>query len=65
MDPLQILRERGGVDDAFIENAATLVSQSGRTYESVFLELGMSADDVRTFFAEYYQVPAYKTPEGF
>lgn len=65
MDPLQILRERGGVDDAFIENAAKLVSQSGRTYESVFLELGMSGNDVRTFFAEYYQVPAFKTPEGF
>lgn len=65
MDPLQILRERGGVDDGFIEKAATLVTQTGRTYESVFLELGMSADEVRTFFAEYYQVPAFKTPEVF
>ena len=65
MDPLQILRERGGVADAFIENAGKLISQPGRTYESVFLELGMSADDTRDFFAEYYQVPAFKTPEAF
>jgi len=65
MDPLQILRERGGVDEAFITNAANLVSQSGRTYESAFLELGMSADDTRIFFAEYYQVPAFKAPEAF
>jgi type IV pilus assembly protein PilB len=65
MDPLQILQERGGVTDAFIENAGKLIAQGGRTYESVFLELGMSADDVRNFFAEYYQVPAFKTPEAF
>ncbi len=65
MDPLQILRERGHVDSAFIENAAKLISESGRTYESVFLELGMSPDDVRDFFAEYYQVPAFKIPEIF
>ena len=65
MDPLQILQERGGVTDAFIENAGKLIAQGGRTYESVFLELGMSADDARSFFAEYYQVPAFKTPEAF
>jgi type IV pilus assembly protein PilB len=65
MDPLQILRERGGVDDAFIENASKLLSQNNRTYESVFLELGMSADETRSFFAEYYQVPAFKSPEPF
>ena len=65
MDPLQILQERGGVTDAFIENAGKLIAQGGRTYESLFLELGMSADDARSFFAEYYQVPAFKTPEAF
>ena len=65
MDPLQILQERGGVTGAFIENAGKLIAQGGRTHESVFLELGMSADDARSFFAEYYQVPAFKTPEAF
>jgi type IV pilus assembly protein PilB len=65
MDPLQILRERGQVEASFIEKASQLVLETGRSHESVFLELGMSPDDVRTFFADYYQVPAFAIPEGF
>jgi type IV pilus assembly protein PilB len=65
MDPLQILRERGQVEATFIEKAAELFVETGRSYESIFLELGMSADQVRDFFADYYQVPAYSLPEGF
>ncbi len=65
MDPLQALQQRGGVDDSFIERAETLALESGRTYESIFLELGMPANEVRDFFAEYYQVPAFEPKEGF
>jgi type IV pilus assembly protein PilB len=65
MDPLQIVRERGGVDDAFVQKAEALLSQSGRSYESVFIELGLERDKVRDALAEYYQVPAFKVPEGF
>lgn len=65
MDPLQILRERGQVEASFINKATALVLETGRSHESVFLELGMSADDVRNFFADYYQVPAFSIPEGF
>ena len=65
MDPLQILRERGQVDASFIDKAAQLVSETGRSYESVLLELGMTSDEVRDFFADYYQVPAFVMSEGF
>ncbi len=65
MDPLQILRERGEVEPSFIDKATDLVAETGRSYESVFLGLGMSSEKVRTFFSEYYQVPSFTIPEGF
>ena len=64
MDPLQILRERGGVDDSFISHVGELV-ESGRSHEEAFLEAGMTPADVRDFFSEYYQVPSFTLPEGF
>lgn len=64
MDPLQILRERGGIEDSFIQRATELVSE-GRSYESAFLELGMATSDIRDFFSDYYQVPSFTIPEGF
>ncbi len=65
MDPLQILRERGQVEASFVNKAAQMVLETGRSYESVLLELGMSVDEVRNFFSDYYQVPAFTIPEGF
>lgn len=65
MDPLQALKKSGIVDEAFIEKAEQVALESGRPYESVFLELGMSEEKVRDFFADYYQVPAFAVPEGF
>lgn len=65
MDPLQVLKERGSVDSAFIEQAETLANDTGRSYESIFLELGMPAREVKDLFAEYYQVPEFTIPEGF
>ncbi len=65
MDPLQTLQESGGVDDAFIKKAERIMSETGRSHESVFLELGMSPREARDFFAEYFQVPAFVPPEGF
>lgn len=65
MDPLQKLKERGGVDEFFISKAEQIINETNRSYESVFTELGMSANEVRTFMAEYYQVPPFEIPEGF
>ena len=65
MDPLQILKQSGGADETFIKQAQQLLEDTNRSYESVFLELGMAADDVRNLVAEYYQVPAFDIPEGF
>tara|TARA_B100000508_G_scaffold138723_1_gene135365 strand:- start:8351 stop:10183 length:1833 start_codon:yes stop_codon:yes gene_type:complete len=65
MDPLQALQERGGIDASFIKQAEKIVVETGRSYESVFLELGMTKADTRSFMAEYYQVPGFEIPEGF
>ena len=65
MYPLQVLQERGGVSEDFIRQAERLAAETGRSFESIFIELGMSPADVRTFFAEYYQVPAFIAPEPF
>ena len=65
MDPLQALKERGGVDDTFVTQAERIISETGRSHDEVLIELGMAPDDVRQFMAEYYQVPAFTIPEGF
>jgi type IV pilus assembly protein PilB len=66
MDPLQILRERGGVDEPFIEKVRLLLQeQPARSIESALIEAGMSADETRDFFTDYFQVPSFKIPEGF
>ncbi len=65
MDPLQTLQARGTVDESFIRQAERLHGETGRPYDSIFVELGMSAAATRDFFAEYYQVPAFEIPEAF
>jgi type IV pilus assembly protein PilB len=65
MDPLQALQERGGVDEAFILEAERMVSETGELYDSVFIKLGMDENEVRTFMADFYQVPPFAIPEGF
>lgn len=66
MDPLQVLLERGGVDSAFIEKVRSLLQeQPGRGLESVLLEAGLTPEETRDFFADYFQVPSFKIPEGF
>jgi type IV pilus assembly protein PilB len=65
MDPLQTLKTRGAVDDAFITQAERVISETGKTYDTVFIELGLEPSFVRDFMAEYYQVPSFAIPEGF
>lgn len=65
MDPLQALKERGGVDESFITQAEQIIEETGRSHESVFAELGMPKDEIRSFFANYFQVPAFSVPDGF
>lgn len=65
MDPLQALQKRGGVDETFIRQAENIIAETGRSYESVFIELGLSREEVRNFMAGYYQVPAFEIPDGF
>lgn len=65
MNPLQALKQRGSIDDSFVTEAERIIGETGRSYESVFVELGLSQASVRDFMAEYYQVPAFIIPEGF
>ncbi|MCA9361982.1 type II/IV secretion system protein [Candidatus Kaiserbacteria bacterium] len=65
MNPLQALFESGKVDDTFVTETERIMGETGRSYESVFVELGMSQTEVRDFMAEFYQVPAFIIPEGF
>lgn len=65
MDPLQALKEQGGVDESFITQAERIISETGRPYDSVFIELGLEKSKVRDFMASYYQVPSFVVPEGF
>lgn len=65
MDPLQALKNSSDVDSTFIEQAESMLAETGRSYDSVFIELGMDKDEVRDYMANYYQVPAFPLPEGF
>jgi type IV pilus assembly protein PilB len=65
MDPLQALKERDGIDENFITQAERIIGETGKTPEVVFIELGMDKKEVRSFMAEFYQVPAFVIPEAF
>lgn len=65
MDPLQVLQKEGKVDEAFITNAERIIADTGKSYEVVFLELGMSKTDVRKLMSDFFQVPPFVIPAGF
>ncbi len=65
MDPLQVLKDQGEVGDQFISQAERLISETGKPYDKVFAELGMSQSAVRKFLADFFQVPPFEIPAGF
>lgn len=65
MDPLQALRDKPGIDPQLVAQVEQLMSESGETLETALLNVGMAVDDVREFFAEYYQIPSFTIPPGF
>ncbi|MFT7644720.1 MAG: type IV pilus assembly protein PilB [Candidatus Paceibacteria bacterium] len=65
MDPLKVLKQQGEVDETFIKKAEQIISDTGRSYESVLLELGMTQPDVLKYMSQYYEVPSFFIPEGF
>lgn len=65
MNPLEALKSQNKVDEAFVEQAERIIAETGRSYESVFIELGMTRESVLDFMSEFYQVPAFVIPEGF
>jgi type IV pilus assembly protein PilB len=65
MDPLKVLKQKGEVDEIFIKKAEQIISETSRSYESVFLELGMTQSEIRKSMSQYYEVPSFVIPEGF
>jgi type IV pilus assembly protein PilB len=65
MDPLQVLKKEGSVDQAFIDKAEQLITETDKSYEAVLLELGMSKVDVAKLMSDFFQVPLFSIPEGF
>lgn len=65
MDPLQTLKDSGSVEESIITQAERIIAETGRSVDSVLIELGLNKNDVRTFMANFYQVPEFIIPEGF
>ena len=65
MDPLHLLKEQGKIDDQLLTKAEELVATGEESYESALIKSGLDPTEVKKFFAEYFQVPAFSIPEGF
>jgi type IV pilus assembly protein PilB len=65
MNPLEVLKERPGIDEAFVNGVVTQMQETGKSLEAALLETEMSPNDVRDFFAKYYQIPGFEVPEAF
>tara|TARA_B100002051_G_scaffold271729_1_gene307019 strand:- start:3127 stop:4965 length:1839 start_codon:yes stop_codon:yes gene_type:complete len=65
MDPLQALKESGKVDDSLLAKVEQQMAHEGVSLEVALLDAGFPADDLRSFMAEFYQVPAFEIPAGF
>jgi type IV pilus assembly protein PilB len=65
MNPLDTLKNRPGVEASFVEQVVEKMQETGKSLEVTLLALGMSPDEVRDFFADYYQIPSFNIPEGF
>lgn len=64
MDPLQALQNLGELTPAQVAEAQQQLDTS-QSYETVLLNIGVTADRARELLAEYYQVPGFSLPEGF
>ena len=65
MNPLQVAVEKGKIDASLSEKIENSSTESGASYEDSLREAGVSADDVREIFAEYFQIPSFAFPDGF
>jgi type IV pilus assembly protein PilB len=65
MNPLEILLNKGKVEEVVANQIVESVEVGDKTLEQSLLEAGVEEDDVRSAFAEYYQVPSFVIEEGF
>ncbi len=65
MNPLEILLDRGDITESFAAQAEEMMKEKGQSLEATLIELGLSAEMVRSLFAEYFNVPPFIIPEGF
>ncbi|HMA78111.1 MAG TPA: ATPase, T2SS/T4P/T4SS family, partial [Candidatus Paceibacterota bacterium] len=65
MDIFSALKESGLVTAEQLAVLEREAAESGRSIESLLLEGGVPAADIKQFYAQYYDVPAFTLPEGF
>lgn len=65
MNPLEILVSNGDITEDFAEKVLSTVNESGKSLETVLIEMEVPKDKVRKVFSDYYQVPSFVVTEGF
>lgn len=65
MNPLQLLIDGGIISPESAAEVETQVNESGKTYEEILLETGITPEQLRNFWADFYQIPAETVGDGF
>jgi len=65
MNPLEKLVETGEITESFARQVEKIASENKTTHEEVLIEQGISADTVRKFYADFFQVPFFTIPDNF
>ncbi len=65
MNPLLILVRNGDITEEFAASVEASVLETGKPYELVLLEMGVTSERLREIYAEYYQVPSESVGDGF
>lgn len=64
MEVLNLLKDKGIIDDAAVSAIQDEVARGAKTLEAALLERGVSAGDILDAQGEYYQVPVRRLSEG-
>jgi type IV pilus assembly protein PilB len=65
MNPLELLIDGGIISPESAAAVEAQVNESGKTYEEVLLETGVAPEQLRNFFADFYQIPPETVGDGF
>lgn len=65
MGPISTLVESGQLTADVAAEIISIVNETGKSYDTVLIERGLDATEVRNAFASFYDVPAFVLTEGF